>query len=64
MKVINAKNLPVRFPFFPTLVIFMADEIKMFNDYVMGALYLIMLAVWIAVFYKAFKEEKVDIFDK
>lgn len=64
MKVIKTKNLPVRFPFFPTIVIFMADKIDMFNDYVMGALYLMMIFVWGTVFYKAYKEEKVDIFDK
>lgn len=64
MKVINTKNLPVRFPFFPTLVIFMADKIDMFNDYVMGALYLMMLIVWIAVFYKVYKQDPVDIFEK
>ena len=64
MKVIKTKNLPVRLPFFQTLTIFMADEIGMFNDYVIGALYLIILFVWGSVFYRTYKEEKVDIFEK
>lgn len=64
MKVIKTKNLPTKIPLFQTLVIFMADKIDMFNDYVMGALYLMMLFVWISVFYRAYKEEKIDIFDK
>lgn len=64
MKVIKTKNLPVRLPFFQTFTIFMADEIGMFNDYVMGALYLMILFVWGSVFYRTYKEEKVDIFEK